>query len=122
MTTPWLTLEQTAAYFDVGADTLRAAMEDTRRAGIEAPWSDHGRGRRHSYRFCAARLDAWWLEVHQWRASEGSAASGKSGGRTPTGPRHQAHSQPKPPVISPLPVSPRRGLTRCSDDHLHALR
>lgn len=91
--TAWLNQRETCAHLRVGKDELRRLKADTLEAGITPIWVDEPK-----QLFCAAKLDAWFLEVNEWRRQGRSAASGRSDGKTPT-----AHLGP-----GPVPPSARR--------------
>lgn len=84
MTSAWCSIEDAAEHLGVSRKKLVEAIEDSARAGLEVPVTDHGTANKKSQRFCVALLDEWMLEVGRWRRSESSrAASGKSDGVTP---------------------------------------
>lgn len=81
---PWLTYDEVRERFGVGVHKLREVIRAGEAAGIAPAWVNVGTTARPIYSFEAARLDGWWREVHQWRATESSALDdGRSGGQSP---------------------------------------
>lgn len=80
----WLTTAEVAKHLRVDRGTLRAAMQSTP-PGMARPWLDIGTGRRPTYSWESARIDAWWREVHEWLKSRSGANDTASAGGTSTG-------------------------------------
>lgn len=81
----WLTYDEVRERFGVGVHKLREVIRAGDAGGIAPAWVNVGTAGRPIYSFEAARVDAWWREVHQWRATESSAqGDGRSDGPSPT--------------------------------------
>lgn len=65
----WWTHSETAEYLRVQTRTLAARMKETPRH-IKRPWINYGTAGRPYYSWLAAGVDAWWIEVNEWRQSK----------------------------------------------------
>jgi hypothetical protein len=83
MTDVWLSVQEVARRVKRCDDIVRERMRETP-PHIAQPWVNVASDKRPEWRFTnAAAVDAWWEELHRWRASESAAASGKSDGASP---------------------------------------
>ena len=103
----WLRHAEVVAWLQVDRRTLRARMAATP-PHIERPWLNIGSAARPEYRWRAARIDTWWIEVHAWRASNEDLAGGASAGATPTA----APAAAPAPTSAPPSGSPGRSSRR----------
>lgn len=86
MTAQWWTLRETMEHLGVrSVDTMRARMRETP-GHIDRPWVNAGSaGKRALYSFESSKVDRWWREVNEWRASVRGEENGRSDGATLTG-------------------------------------
>ncbi len=82
----WWTHDETRKHLRVDARTLAARMHETP-PDIEKPWINYGKPTRPYYRWIASKVDRWWIEVNEWRASTSDRTGTACAGATLTGAR-----------------------------------
>ena len=65
----WWTHKEVLRHLRVDHRSLQKAMQQTQ-THITKPWVNFGTGQKPRYRWQSAQIDAWWHEVHEWRASQ----------------------------------------------------
>jgi hypothetical protein len=102
----WCTHQETLKHLGVHPRTLKRAMAVTPEH-IQRPWIDMGSKSKAHYRWDVRRLDRWWEDLNQWRASTNGRQAIESVGGTQMG-----AVAVREPRISKQPVRSRGSLKR----------